>query len=143
MCPYFSHCYCVESNGVRNSDCLKYGHSSEGLKYGHISEERFGTSLELCGIFSPHFFTMWVVFGDFFKDKCMKIDYELIGTENQTEMALTKMALLLWNHFCNHLRLKYGHIRDCLKYGHYIIEISNRWFQKPTWNAFTKMGIVL
>ena len=31
----------------------------------------------------------------FFKEKCMKIDYELIGTENQTEMALTKMALLL------------------------------------------------
>ena len=41
MCPYFSHWYCVESNGVRNSDRLKYGHNSEGLKYGHISEESF------------------------------------------------------------------------------------------------------
>ena len=29
LCPYFSHSHCVESNGVRNSDCLKYGHSSE------------------------------------------------------------------------------------------------------------------
>ena len=29
MCPYFSHWHCVESNGVRSSDCLKYGHISE------------------------------------------------------------------------------------------------------------------
>ena len=28
LCSYFSHWCCVESNGVRISDCLKYEHSS-------------------------------------------------------------------------------------------------------------------
>ena len=87
LCPYFSHWYCVESNGVRNSDCLKYGHSSEGLKYGHIKDcLKYGHIRD--GLKYGHY-----------------LRFQTIGWYQPPNWnSFTKMALLLWNHIRDKLK---------------------------------------